>query len=470
MDANSDAIMKGGKRSYVLTFFLVLLLCCAQPSNTHTRNRECHICHAPVLRRLRGGGNQLAPEAIADGDGAAGGLRGSTILSRSADLASWISTRGTSEASRRGQPEARGEHATAINLDAAGQVTEGEGAEDERMGRGPRLKCTVVEPSEKHTATIIWLHGRGHEPGDLIQGMLPEALALPWCKFVFVHSPKGSGGAAETAGAENEGEEAEREVWRESDRGGRWLPTDESPIAEMDSLLRIVNGLHRIIRQETSGDKGVPSQRLVLAGHGEGGVVAMATALSCRQPLGGLISLSSWFPRVLAGWCDGQTVAGLAVSYAGRRTPALLCHGLGDMTVPPKEGRDLCARLVECGINVEAKDYAVLAHDFCIAELLDVHRSLLRYLPRVERLLSQKRNPHEKEGAAKRRADWGLTKMHPWNSRYLVLRENVLYSYSSHSDYTARAKPLDEWELDTLSHAPSDKKSPRRLFVSLVSV
>ena len=44
---------------------------------------------------------------------------------------------------------------------------------------------------------------------------------------------------------------------------------------------------------------------------------------------------------------------------------------------------------------------------------------------------TQQRNPHEKEGPAKRRADWGLTKMRPWSSRYLVLRENVLYAYAS---------------------------------------
>jgi hypothetical protein len=157
----------------------------------------------------------------------------------------------------------------------------------------------------------------------------------------------------------------------------------------------------------------------------------MASALSCRQPLGGLISMSSWFPRVLAGWCDGQTVGGVGVSYGARRTPALLCHGLGDLTVPPREGKEACARLIECGINVEAKEYSVMAHDFCIAELLDVHRFLLRNIPRVERLLSQKRNPHEKEGAAKRRADWGLTKMHPWSSRYLVSQQLSEFSMES---------------------------------------
>jgi len=313
---------------------------------------------APVLRThiyLRGGtDDKLAPEAIADAR--ASGLRPGSVLSRSADLArrTWITARAASTEASAGEADGRGGPANA-SLSRDGNETEG--VEDDRrdvwagVAAGPRLRCTVVEPSEKHTATIIWLHGRGHEPDDLITGDLRAALAAPWCKFIYVHSPKGSGahGGLDVVGKWSEDDD---DGWGESERGGRWLPAGQSPITEMDTLMRLVNGLLRLIRHETSGDKGVPSQRIVLAGHGEGGVVAMAAALSCRQPLGGLISLSSWFPRVLAGWCDGQTVGGLAVSYAARRTPALMCHGLGDLTVPAKEGKDAAARLVACGILV----------------------------------------------------------------------------------------------------------------------
>jgi len=425
---------------------LLLLAVCALSLCWSAPPAGARSLHGPVPARPRGRGQlrlcggaddssshaqPLVPEATLEGS--VGALRQMPMLSRSADLArkSWMSF---SEAARRSE-----------NCDRSDALAD----DEERDGwagapTGPRLKCTVVEPREKHTATIIWLHGSGHEPEDLIEGDLPAVLALPWCKFVFVHAPKGSGGkgsdgvgggaAMDSGGGGGGGE------WVESDRGGRWLPTGEGVITEIDSLVRLVNGLHRLIHQETTGDHGVPSQRLALAGHGEGGAVAMAAALSCRQPLAGLISLSAWFPRVLAAWCDGQTVGGLGVSYMARRMPALLCHGLGDLTVPLKEGKDACARLTTCGIHVEAKEYSVLAHDFSIAELLDVYRFLVRYLPRVERLLSQKRNPHEKEGVAKRRADWGLNKMRPWNHRYLVLRENVLYGYGSFADWSSHGQ------------------------------
>jgi predicted esterase len=243
----------------------------------------------PALSLRGGADDKLAPEAFADAR--TSGLRAGSMLSRSADLArrTWIASRSASEAVR--QLQGDGEHAKAeapVNASLHGESHENEVMEDERgsgwagVAAGPRLKCTVVEPSEKHTATIIWLHGRGHEPDDLIAGDLPKALAVPWCKFCLVHSPKGRGtnGGMDMLGKESGEDE---EGWGKSDRGGRWLPTGQSPITEMDSLLRLVNGVHRLIRQETSGEKGVPSQRIVLAGHGEGGVVALAAALSCRQ-------------------------------------------------------------------------------------------------------------------------------------------------------------------------------------------
>ena len=45
---------------------------------------------------------------------------------------------------------------------------------------------------------------------------------------------------------------------------------------------------------------------------------------------------------------------------------------------------------IRIGVNVEYKEYVAMAHDFCITALLDMHRFLIRYVPRVERLLSQK--------------------------------------------------------------------------------
>ena len=440
------------ERPGVLSF--VLWLWWAQAPSTHTHSC-CNNSPLPLYRQLslRGGQTHLAPEVIVDD--------GSKTVALSADptrspARGWLSPRTVSEynqetGARRGTEDQAADEVAEIDRRESGV---GE------IEAGPRLRCTVVEPREKHTATIIWLHGRGHDPDDLIRGDMPAVLAAPWFKFVFVHSPRGSGSggtAGSASGDRNEGGDV-MSGGGESERGGRWLPTEHSAIAEMGNLHRLVTGLHRLIRQETSGDKGVPSQRLVLAGHGEGAVVALAAALSCRQTLGGLISLSAWFPRVLAGWCDGQSAGGLSVSYAARRLAVLMCHGLADVTVPVKEARDASARLAECGVNVEAKEYAVLAHDFCVAELLDVQRFLLRSVPRVERLLSHKKNPHEMQGIATRRADWGLTKMRPWNARYLVLREHVLYAYASEEDYIARKKALEEWDLDAVSYVASDKK------------
>ena len=277
--------MSSGGRLVVL----VLSLWLAQLSSTRTRRcwytiphaqrKEALACSLRSHLALRGGGGggdvePLPPEVPAEGCTTPGGLRRS-MLSQSADLArrSWLSPRAASESKTKVSASApRGESDGKDTTDGVQKAQDAEAAEDERRDVGTggmRLKTTVVEPRQKHTATIIWLHGRGHDPDDLIRGDMPAVLALPWCKFIFVHSPRGSGSGMGAAGGAGEGQEGGEFIGAPSDRGGRWLPTDQSAIAEMDSLLRLINGVHRLIRQETSGDNGVPSQRLVLVGHGE---------------------------------------------------------------------------------------------------------------------------------------------------------------------------------------------------------
>ncbi|EKX40760.1 hypothetical protein GUITHDRAFT_142536 [Guillardia theta CCMP2712] len=312
------------------------------------------------------------------------------------------------------------------------------------LGENDTLRVTVVDPQEEHTGTIIWLHGMGHEAQDFVDGDLPCALDVPWCRFIFPHAPQP--------------QEDQRKGGKSQE--GRWFEGDLKfdHLGEVEGLQRSVTLVHRLIREQTSGKGGVPSKRICLVGFGHGGIVAMLAALTCRQQVGGLVVLSSWFPKFLAGLSDGFSIQGLTLSPTSRRTPTLVCHGLGDSIVPCKEGKEASMRLTSFGLNVEYKEYAFMAHDFCTPELVDVQRFLVQGVPRVERLLSLKHNPFTKYGFAMRQATWGIKKMKIWESRYLALVDNNLIGYGSEREFTSGKKPVEEWDLEVVRIAPCDKK------------
>ncbi|KAF8067258.1 acyl-protein thioesterase 1 [Scenedesmus sp. PABB004] len=215
----------------------------------------------------------------------------------------------------------------------------------------------VFNARDKHTGTVIMLHGLG-DSGD---GWAPVgaewAPDLRHVKFIFPHAPN-------------------RPV---SVNFGMMMPSwyDIVSLEDIDQredkagLLESKRYVESLVEAEVAG--GVPSERVVVAGFSQGGAVALM-ALRSEHKLAGVVGLSTYLPL---------RKEPPLVSAANARTPIFQAHGDADYTVAYKFGVNTHNMLKEAGADVTFKTYNGMAHGACPQEIADVGAFLKRVLPPV---------------------------------------------------------------------------------------
>ncbi len=207
------------------------------------------------------------------------------------------------------------------------------------------LPCVEIEPKRKADSAVIWLHGLGADGHDFVPVVpelgLPASLAV---RFVFPHAPP-------IPVSLNFG--MVMPAWY--DIGGpdlRRTKHDESGIRKSAARVEAL-----VLRER---ERGVPANRIVLAGFSQGGAVAIHTALRHGERLAGLVALSTYL--VLDDKLDAER------SDANRDLPILQCHGTMDPMVPEDRGR-------ECRDKLQSLGYAVswhawpMEHQVCAQEI-----------------------------------------------------------------------------------------------------
>ena len=115
--------------------------------------------------------------------------------------------------------------------------------------------------------------------------------------------------------------------------------------------------------------RGIPAERIILAGFSQGGAIAINTVLRAKQKLAGLMPLSSWLalPDALQGDAIETSI------------PVFMAHGQFDPMIPMQYGRSSADALVEAGFDLEWHDYP-MAHAVCAQEIDDIRTWLLQVL------------------------------------------------------------------------------------------
>src|SRR5690606_26486953 len=132
-------------------------------------------------------------------------------------------------------------------------------------------------------------------------------------------------------------------------------PVDKQGID--DSVLAV----EKLIDREL--ERGIDSQRIVLAGFSQGGVIALHTALQYPKTLAGIAALSTYLP--------------LAETLSHKHNPAnadipiFMAHGLADPVLSLDLGRRSHDMLVEFHPNTEWHEYP-MAHAVCPDEIVDL--------------------------------------------------------------------------------------------------
>ncbi|MFL9880891.1 alpha/beta hydrolase [Herbaspirillum rhizosphaerae] len=219
------------------------------------------------------------------------------------------------------------------------------------------LQTIEIETAPNPAAAVIWLHGLGADGNDFVP--IVRELDLSGSqpiRFIFPTAPTMpvtvNGGYVMRAWYDIFGPDLVR---REDEPGLR------ASQAMVEAL----------IAKEKA--RGIPAERIVLAGFSQGCAMTLQTGLRHPEKLAGLMCLSGYLP--LAG-----TIA-VESSSANQTTPIFMAHGRQDPVVVmqrAEESRDL---LNTFGYQIEWHEYQ-MQHSVCQEEIEDVGQWLARVLPK----------------------------------------------------------------------------------------
>lgn len=211
------------------------------------------------------------------------------------------------------------------------------------------LDCVVVEPVQAARSSVIWLHGLGadgHDFEPIVPHIrLPESAAV---RFVFPHAPI-------RPVTINNGYEMRA-----------WYDITSPDIADKSradakTIGISVQQMRALIAQEIA--KGIPPERIVLAGFSQGGVIAIETALQYEQPLAGLMVLSSYvaLPDQLSQ----------NLHQANQQIPVFLAHGVHDAVLPYTLAEQTQQHLQAWAYPFNFFSYP-MEHNVCAEEIADM--------------------------------------------------------------------------------------------------
>ena len=208
------------------------------------------------------------------------------------------------------------------------------------------LETVEIETGPHPAGTVIWLHGLGADGHDFEPVVPALARFIPATRFVFPHAPVRpvtiNGGMPMRA-------------WYDI------VSFDRSPPQDRDGIESSRSAVERLVARE--GERGIPDDRIVLAGFSQGGALALYTGLRRERPLAGLMGLSTYL--LFSGELEN------ARSPASTSVPVFAGHGVYDPVVPFAAGQYLAATLRDQGYTVEWHEYP-MPHAVCPEEVDDV--------------------------------------------------------------------------------------------------
>ena len=209
------------------------------------------------------------------------------------------------------------------------------------------VEAVVLEPPGNHDASIIWMHGLGADGHDF-ETIVPE-FKLPadnGVRFIFPHAPMRP--ITINAGITMRG-------WYDIKELSKNREEDVAGIKESSVM---ITGL-----MDAERDKGIPSTRILLAGFSQGGAIALYCGLRYRQPLAGIIALSTYLALA-------DELANEAVSE-NRGTEIFMGHGSTDPLIVLEQGELSRDRLLATGYKVDWHAYP-MPHSVSAQEIADV--------------------------------------------------------------------------------------------------
>jgi phospholipase/carboxylesterase len=212
------------------------------------------------------------------------------------------------------------------------------------------MEAIEIQTGSKPTASVIWLHGLGADGHDF-EPIVPELKLAKPVRFVFPHAPV-------RPVTINQG--MRMRAWYDIFQFGGGTEDD----AGIRASQRLVEEL---IAKEKK--KGLPAEKIVMAGFSQGGAIALQAALRYPERLAGVLALSTYLP--------------LAASLRSERSPAnqgipiFMAHGTYDDIISLRRAEESHNLLEAAGYPVEWHEYP-MPHSVCAEEIANIAAFLAR--------------------------------------------------------------------------------------------
>src|SRR5262245_60490506 len=197
------------------------------------------------------------------------------------------------------------------------------------------LDAIEITTDPEPRLSVLWLHGLGADGHDF-EPIVPELRLGFAVRFVFPHAPV-------RAVTINRG--MAMRAWYDI------LGFDRRAKEDAAGIRASAAAVTELVDREV--ERGVPSDRIVLAGFSQGGAIALHTALREPRPLAGILALSTYLPL-------GATLAAER-SAANGRVPIFMAHGTDDGVVPLELAETSRSVLEALGYAIEWRAYP-MAH------------------------------------------------------------------------------------------------------------
>jgi phospholipase/carboxylesterase len=219
------------------------------------------------------------------------------------------------------------------------------------------LQTIEIESAPNPTAAVIWLHGLGADGNDFVPIVRELDLSGSQAiRFIFPTAP--------TMPVTINGGYVMR-AWYDIFTPDLVRREDEPGLRASQALVEA------LIAKEKA--RGIPADRIVLAGFSQGCAMTLQTGLRHPEKLAGLMCLSGYLP--LAALIEAERHA------ANHATPIFMAHGRQDPVVVIARAEQSRDALKALGHDIEWHEYQ-MQHSVCQEEVDDIGQWLARVLPK----------------------------------------------------------------------------------------
>ena len=211
------------------------------------------------------------------------------------------------------------------------------------------LECVEIEPTLNPLGSIIWLHGLGADGHDF-EPIVPDLDVNVPVRFIFPHAPMRpvtiNGGL-------------EMRAWYDVD--------PQSSLSGTDAIRDSAKAVQELVNEENQ--RGIPNDKIVLAGFSQGGVIATYLGLRTEERFAGIVALSTYIH-------DHEHVIE-EVSFNSIDTPIFMAHGIMDPMIPIARAVTSREALIVGNYQIEWHEYG-MGHQVCPEEISDISAFLKR--------------------------------------------------------------------------------------------